>query len=238
MNRRNVLTGLGGLAISGGALFGTGAFTSVEAERTVEVNVVTGDDVPGVPADDDAGAIADKFVDVRVDAGKFDSVYVNGSSDTTTADTASGLFPTSDSALVDSTNNTNSESYTADATDSEVSLIANDDPTITFGASADGLPKNSTVKYDGLFKLDNADLEGDGATAYDVTLSLDATTGSGGNTFLDIDRKNDASNGLSTRTGFNDGTNNGGVESLDSAVNTAADDEALTLTIKIESDSS
>ena len=39
MNRRNVLTGLGGLAISGGALFGTGAFTSVSATRSVEVNV-------------------------------------------------------------------------------------------------------------------------------------------------------------------------------------------------------
>ncbi len=44
MNRRNVLTGLGGLAISGGALFGTGAFTSVSAERTVEVNVITEND--------------------------------------------------------------------------------------------------------------------------------------------------------------------------------------------------
>ena len=43
MNRRNVLTGLGGLSTSGGALFGTGAFTSVTATRSAEVNVFGAD---------------------------------------------------------------------------------------------------------------------------------------------------------------------------------------------------
>ena len=38
MNRRNVLVGLGGLAIGGGALFGSGAFDQVEAQRSVEVS--------------------------------------------------------------------------------------------------------------------------------------------------------------------------------------------------------
>lgn len=38
MNRRNVLMGLGGLVAGGGALLGTGAFTTVEADRTVTVN--------------------------------------------------------------------------------------------------------------------------------------------------------------------------------------------------------
>ena len=37
MNRRNVLVGLGGLVAGGGALIGTGAFDTVEAERTVNV---------------------------------------------------------------------------------------------------------------------------------------------------------------------------------------------------------
>lgn len=37
MNRRTVLIGLGGLAAGGGALVGTGAFDTVEAERTVTV---------------------------------------------------------------------------------------------------------------------------------------------------------------------------------------------------------
>ncbi|MFD1572035.1 hypothetical protein [Halorubrum laminariae] len=36
-NRRSVLIGLGGLVAGGGALLGTGAFTSVSAERTVNV---------------------------------------------------------------------------------------------------------------------------------------------------------------------------------------------------------
>ena len=36
-SRRSVLVGLGGLVAGGGALIGTGAFTTVEAERTVNV---------------------------------------------------------------------------------------------------------------------------------------------------------------------------------------------------------
>ncbi|MFC3957428.1 hypothetical protein [Halovivax cerinus] len=38
MNRRNVLVGLGGIVASGGALLGTGAFSTVEAQRTVTVD--------------------------------------------------------------------------------------------------------------------------------------------------------------------------------------------------------
>jgi len=37
MNRRNALIGLGAMATGGGALFGSGAFSSVEADRTVSV---------------------------------------------------------------------------------------------------------------------------------------------------------------------------------------------------------
>ncbi|AGB30263.1 Protein of unknown function (DUF1102) [Natrinema pellirubrum DSM 15624] len=42
MNRRNVLVGLGTIVAGGGAALGTGAFSSVEAERTVSVE--TADD--------------------------------------------------------------------------------------------------------------------------------------------------------------------------------------------------
>ena len=42
MSRRNVLVGLGGLTVGGGALFASGAFTTVEAQRTVELST-TGD---------------------------------------------------------------------------------------------------------------------------------------------------------------------------------------------------
>jgi hypothetical protein len=41
-NRRNVLIGLGGLVAAGGAALGTGAFTTVTAERTVNIQT-TGD---------------------------------------------------------------------------------------------------------------------------------------------------------------------------------------------------
>jgi len=37
MNRRNVLIGLGTVAAGGGAILGTGAFSTVEAERTVDL---------------------------------------------------------------------------------------------------------------------------------------------------------------------------------------------------------
>ena len=42
MNRRTVLMGLGAAGVGSGALFASGAFTSVEAERTVELDT-TGD---------------------------------------------------------------------------------------------------------------------------------------------------------------------------------------------------
>ena len=48
MNRRNVLIGLGAVAAGGGAALGTGAFSQVEAERTV--NVTTSDDASALLA--------------------------------------------------------------------------------------------------------------------------------------------------------------------------------------------
>lgn len=42
VSRRSILAGLGGLAAGGGAVLGTGAFTAVEAQRTVAVET-TGD---------------------------------------------------------------------------------------------------------------------------------------------------------------------------------------------------
>lgn len=153
MNRRNVLTGLGGLAISGGALFGSGAFTSVEAERTVEVNVIAPDDISG---EDAADFIADKYVDVRVDAGGNDSVFV--STDSTPGsesdmDSASSLDPTG----------------TNDLSSDQVSLIAND-VTLVFGSPDDGLLNNAETKYTDLFTVENRD--DDTSDNFNVELSL------------------------------------------------------------------
>ena len=43
MNRRQLLAGLGATAVAGGAALGTGAFTSVEANRSVDVSVADED---------------------------------------------------------------------------------------------------------------------------------------------------------------------------------------------------
>lgn len=47
MNRRNVLIGIGTVAVGSGVALGSGAFTQVEANRTVNLNV----------SDDDSGAL-------------------------------------------------------------------------------------------------------------------------------------------------------------------------------------
>lgn len=53
-NRRSVLIGLGGLVAGGGALLGTGAFTTVEAERTVSIETAgDADAFLGLLVDDD-----------------------------------------------------------------------------------------------------------------------------------------------------------------------------------------
>ncbi|GAB6879946.1 hypothetical protein JCM17823_22200 [Halorubrum gandharaense] len=54
LNRRNVLAGLGAAAVGTGAAFGSGAFTSVEAEREVTVDVAEDAEAQvGLNADDD-----------------------------------------------------------------------------------------------------------------------------------------------------------------------------------------
>jgi hypothetical protein len=60
MNRRNVLIGLGTVAAGGGAVLGTGAFSTVEAQRTVTLES-TGDDSAnlGLTPGSGAGEIVD-----------------------------------------------------------------------------------------------------------------------------------------------------------------------------------
>ena len=65
-NRRSVLIGLGGLVAGGGALVGTGAFDTVEAQRTVTVE--TADDADALlglaptDRDDDASGTQNEYV--------------------------------------------------------------------------------------------------------------------------------------------------------------------------------
>ncbi|MFB6223761.1 MAG: hypothetical protein ABEH86_08855 [Haloarcula sp.] len=150
MNRRNVLTALGGLAISGGALFGSGAFTSTEAKRELEVNVVNETD------------IADQYVDVVLeDVGSHTELGVDKTSDSDGTDDPANLFP-------DSNNSYGNSGYSPDDTD--VSLIENDVKVI-FGTSGNELPPNTQVDYDGLFTVVN---DGDTTTDdFSVTMSTE-----------------------------------------------------------------
>jgi len=224
MNRRNVLTGLSGLAIGGGALFGTGAFTSVEAERTVEVNVIGPDEVTN--AAESADALADEYVDVRVDA-SFSSVFIDsadGSTDTNKDETT--LTPTSSADVVSNHG----------ASKTEVSLIAND-VTVRFGADDGGLPQDSTINYDELFIIDSADVDGntDGAD-YDVTLETGgkflniADGGSQASSAASGDFPKTTIGGDSGRTTLNSNVDTSGITN-DSGNNP---DDTDTLTIRIE----
>ena len=71
MNRRDVVIGLAGLIAGGGALIGTGAFDTVEAERSVAVETA-GD--------------ADAFLGVEPFPGSPNSDYVDASGDTIVID--------------------------------------------------------------------------------------------------------------------------------------------------------
>ncbi|MDQ2070914.1 hypothetical protein RBH20_00025 [Haloarcula sp. H-GB4] len=183
MNRRNVLTGLGGLAISGGALFGTGAFTSVTATRSVEVNVFGADSgtdglVDGVDQtteDDIADTITSNAVDVLVDTSSSD-VSVKGPGDNSVD--ATNLFPSNPDAQ-DGANPGTDGTYD-NVSHKYVSLVAND-VKIVFGEN-NGLPPNSTLGYTGLFKfVPNADSN----STFDVTFGGE----NGGNVLTQVDGK-------------------------------------------------
>lgn len=133
MNRRNVLVGMGGLAIGGGALLGSGAFTSVSAERDVEVNVLVDGDIGD----------SDQFADVLVNVGGYDTVAVDD--DGTLNTDGEGLFPT------------DTDNY-PDFGEEYVSLLQND-VTLVFGFEDGGednrLLPNSTTNYGELIALVN-----------------------------------------------------------------------------------
>ncbi|OAQ51921.1 hypothetical protein HTG_14815 [Natrinema mahii] len=151
MNRRNLLLGLGTVVASGGAALGSGAFSTADANRELEVNVVTDT------------AIAEEFVDIILnDVGTTDTLAVDDGSGTD----ATALFPTSDTSEGDYNN------YTPDPND--VSLMQND-VTIVFGPTDNGLPPNSTVGYDGLITVVNE--EGNTSQDFDVSFTVEDSSG-------------------------------------------------------------
>jgi len=76
MNRRNVLVGLGTIVAGGGAALGTGAFSSVEADRTVSVDIAGDSDAfLGISVNDDYAVDGSENGDgaVEIDLGDSDS---------------------------------------------------------------------------------------------------------------------------------------------------------------------
>jgi len=135
LNRRNVLIGMGGLAIGGGALLGSGAFTTVEADRDVQVNVLENNNIGD----------SDQFADVLIDVGGFASVAVDDGDEVN--ETGEGLFPDTDEYT------DTDPSFGTDY----VSLLQND-VTIVFGHEQDGdnrLLPNTTTSYEDLIALVN-----------------------------------------------------------------------------------
>lgn len=104
MNRRNVLIGIGAIVGGGGAALGTGAFSSAEADRGLEVEVIVDDDIAADAAD----------VHIDTDHG---TVSIDG-------EEATDLFPEEETTYEDA------GGYTAP--DTNVSLIQND-VTVLFG---------------------------------------------------------------------------------------------------------
>ncbi|SEL81368.1 hypothetical protein SAMN04488691_108124 [Haloferax larsenii] len=165
MNRRSVLGLIGTIGIGTGAAFGSGAFSTVEATREVEVNVVGVDD----DGNEDGSEIADNFTDVLVDASS-DEVALRSSDGTLVTDPTT-LFPTASDTL--------DANGSADIDENYVSLIAND-VTVVFGyedgSTDERLMPNSTYTYPtGFFTLVNND-DGSGQ---DFSVELES-----GGTFL------------------------------------------------------
>ncbi|WP_440770950.1 hypothetical protein [Natronorubrum sp. DTA28] len=155
MNRRNVIVGLGTVVVGGGAALGSGAFSSTSAERTLEVNVVTGEQ------------IAEDFVDVILNnVGGIDTLGVDDDGE----DDATALFPETDITY-------DGSGHTTSAND--VSLMQND-VTIVFGPDDNELPPNSNVEYDELITIVNE--EGDG-TNFEVTFNVSVGDGDSDLTF-------------------------------------------------------
>lgn len=147
LNRRSVLGAIGMIGVGTGAAFGSGAFTTVEAQREVEVNVLGGSNgleeigslssSESVIADNIAGTAGSKSsADVLVDTSS-NNIEVQDAQGTSYA--GSDLFPSSGT-------------YSGITTDSYVSLVANN-VKIVFGPAGNELPINSTLTQSGLFSL-------------------------------------------------------------------------------------
>ncbi|OYR72468.1 fimbrial protein TafA [Halorubrum ezzemoulense] len=175
LNRRSVLGAIGMIGVGTGAAFGSGAFTTVEAQREVEVNVLGGEfradgiihlnNSPGsVDPDDDATA-ADGNTDIDGDDNDesiqdveddiSSQIIGNDGSADVLVNTASDFVTVKDTEETEfdgrSLYPALDDTYDNDSIDrSYVSLVAND-VTIVFGPEDRKLPPNSNLSESELF---------------------------------------------------------------------------------------
>ncbi|OYR38331.1 hypothetical protein DJ82_12135 [Halorubrum sp. Ib24] len=159
LNRRSVLGAIGMIGVGTGAAFGSGAFTTVEAQRQVEVNVLGNDfgddgvvqlnpDNPeSEPSVGDVGDAEDNIANTILgDDGSADVLVNTASSNVTvkaddTEYDGRSLFPVFD------------DTYGTTVDRNYVSLVAND-VTIVFGPTDEPgrkLPPNATLTESSLF---------------------------------------------------------------------------------------
>ena len=163
-NRRSVLIGLGGLVAAGGAALGTGAFTTVEAQRTVTIDTAgDADAFLGLQVRDDLDATSDDGL-VELDL--------------SSAANASGLNRNARTVLEKVLLVQNNG--TQDGVDIEFTVdeIAANEATVTTGSGAEEIfnfSEDSTGTFDdggdGI-ELDGTSLDSGQATAYDLEIEL------------------------------------------------------------------
>ncbi|MDB9280620.1 hypothetical protein PN416_12235 [Halorubrum ezzemoulense] len=156
LNRRSVLGAIGMIGVGTGAAFGSGAFTTVEAQREVEVNVLGNDfgdngvvqlnPDPDTDPTDDAKTAEGNIANAILGDTNSADVLVNTASSNVTVKAndqeydGRSLFP-----VVDTTYSEVNKNY--------VSLVAND-VTIVFGPTSEPgqkLPPNATLTESSLF---------------------------------------------------------------------------------------
>ena len=168
MNRRNVLIGLGAVAAGGGAAIGTGAFSTVEAQRTVSLSPADDNSANVRLSVDDSNAISDSGSNtINIDGENLNYnaiTTVNGALTITVSPNATGNHSID---LLDSIGGNSVSKDSADRTSGDVDMqfVSND------GESDAGV----TDEGDGSFST----VSPGNSVVYDVTFNLLGDTGSG-----------------------------------------------------------
>ena len=161
MNRRNVLIGLGAVAAGGGALLGTGAFSTVEAERTVSLSAADDNNANvELSVDETSNAITDSgsnTINIDGENLNYDAITtVNGALTITVSSNATGDYEVD---LLDSIGGSSVSKGSANRSsgDDDMQFVSNAgaSDSVTDGGSGgfSAVSPGESVKYDVTFNL-------------------------------------------------------------------------------------